>query len=145
MFFLKELPTSSMVQRYSKDYFPQDACLVSQRLKMLRDASTLVRRIEQYFASLNISQLKFLILMVIDRELERDWLYAHEIAERLDVSKPVLSRAIKSLVDSGFIQTDKDKNDARAVMLTLTNDGKAKFESLLPGYFDILVNGSDME
>ncbi|MCH2256028.1 MAG: MarR family transcriptional regulator [Alteromonas sp.] len=142
MFFLKELPTKAMVENYAELYCPAHSAEVTQRLKMMREASILVRQLDSYFASHDISQLKFLILIVIDRELERDWLYAVEISERLDVSKPVLSRTIKALTDSGFLSTSKDSKDGRAIVLTLTDKGKRTLESLLPDYFNILTKQS---
>ncbi|MEO9508065.1 MAG: MarR family transcriptional regulator, partial [Nonlabens ulvanivorans] len=87
----------------------------------------------------NLSQLRFLILMAIDRETDRAWLYASELASRLDVSKPVLSRAIKKLTEDTLLCATKDKEDGRAVTLALTEKSEALLKSILPGYFDILV------
>ena len=140
MFFLKDLPTKSMVENYSELYCPSHSAEVLQRLKMMREASILVRKLDSYFASHDLSQLKFLILIVIDRELDRDWLYAVEISERLDVSKPVLSRAIKALTDNGFLSTSKDLKDGRAISLALSDKGKSTLKSLLPDYFNILIS-----
>ncbi|WP_395343133.1 MarR family winged helix-turn-helix transcriptional regulator [Ningiella sp. W23] len=142
MFFLKDLPTKCMVENYAELYCPSDSAEVIKQLKMMREASILVRQLDSYFASHDISQLKFLILMVIDRELDRDWLYAVEISERLDVSKPVLSRAVKTLTDNGFLLTSKDSKDGRAIVLTLSDKGKSALESLLPDYFNILTKRS---
>lgn len=134
-----------MVDKYSGIYCPEYAEKVNNQLKMMREASILVRQLDTYFASHNMSQLKFLILMVIDRELDRDWLYAVEISERLDVSKPVLSRAIKNLTEKGYLSTHKDSKDGRAVVLTLTQSGKSTLTTLLPDYFKILTNHSGEE
>lgn len=139
MFFLKELPTQEMVERYSKTYCPSQAALVTHKLEMMRDASILVRKLDRYFASHALSQLKFLILLVIDREIEREWLYAYEISERLDVSKPVLSRAIKKLVENGLLKTSKDSEDGRAIVLEVADKGHVLLQELLPEYFQILT------
>lgn len=139
MFFLKELPTQEMVERYSKTYCPRQAALVTRKLEMMRDASILVRKLDKYFASHGLSQLKFLILLVIDREIEREWLYAYEISERLDVSKPVLSRAIKKLVENGLLKTSKDSEDGRAIVLEIADKGQVLLQELLPEYFQILT------
>ncbi|GAA6183213.1 MULTISPECIES: MarR family winged helix-turn-helix transcriptional regulator [Alteromonadaceae] len=138
MFFLKELPTQAMINRYSEDYFPERSEDVAKKLQGLREYSTLIRKLEDYFASHNLSQLRFLVMMVIDREPDRDHLLAHEITERLDVSKPVLSRAIKKLIAASLLSSKKDKQDARAVLLSLTPTSKELLRSILPGYFDIL-------
>ena len=131
-----------MVEKYSGIYCPDHSADVTNQLIMMREASILVRKLDSYFTNHDMSQLKFLILMVIDRELDRDWLYAVEISERLDVSKPVLSRAIKTLTDNGLLLTSKDSKDKRATVLTLTDMGKNKLERLLPDYFKILTTHS---
>ncbi|MEM0912876.1 MAG: MarR family transcriptional regulator [Pseudomonadota bacterium] len=139
MFFLKTLPTQAMVKRYSDDYSDGNADIISNRLKTLREYSLLIRAIDEYFASHGLSQLRFLVLMVIDREAERDSLYAHEVADRLDVSKPVLSRAIKKLIEQSYLHSEKDSKDSRASTLSITKQGSDKLASVLPGYFQILT------
>jgi DNA-binding MarR family transcriptional regulator len=138
MFFLKELPTQAMINRYSDDFFPGQTEDVSNTLKGLREFSSLIRKLDDYFSSHNLSQLRFLVMMVIDRELDRNCLYAYEIAERLDVSKPVLSRAIKKLTEDSLLISTKDVKDARAILLSLTPSSKKLLKSILPDYFHIL-------
>jgi DNA-binding MarR family transcriptional regulator len=43
-----------------------------------------------------------------------------EIVEQLDISKPAVSRALKSLEDKGFIKREKDLYDRRASLVLLT-------------------------
>ena len=129
-----------MIKQYSEAYFPGQTEEVANQLQGLREFSILLRKLEDYFASHNLSQLRFLVLMVIDREPERNYLYAHEIAERLDVSKPVLSRAIKTLAKDSLLTSKKDNQDARALVLSLTPSSKTLLKSILPGYFQILKN-----
>ncbi|MFT2089938.1 MarR family winged helix-turn-helix transcriptional regulator [Paraglaciecola sp. 2405UD69-4] len=140
MFFLKELPTHAMVKRYSNEFSPNKSHEISKKLQGLREYSLLIRALDDYFSSYELSQLRFLILMVIDRELQRDWLYASEITERLDVSKPVLSRAIKNLLTEQLLNKEKDTQDARASKLSITTQGKALLTEILPGYFKILTD-----
>lgn len=145
MFFLKELPTQAMIHRYSDEFFPGHAESVANTLKELREYSALIRQLDDYFASHNLSQLRFLVMMVIDRELDRNSLYAYEIAERLDVSKPVLSRAIKKLTEDSLLISTKDLKDARAILLLLTPAGKKLLNEILPEYFQILSGNATPE
>ena len=62
----------------------------------------MIRKLERYFAGHGLSQLKFHVMIVIDREPEHDSLRQSDIAERIDVSKPVLHRTIGALVDAGL-------------------------------------------
>lgn len=138
MFFLKDLPTKAMIQGYQQKYHELDVTQVEQALQTMRQASLMIRQLEEYFAKHNLSQLRFLILMVIDREPTRNELTAIEIAQRLDVSKPVLSRAIKRLVDDGVLNCEENTQDKRAKCLSLTESGKTLLTQVLPNYFKLL-------
>jgi len=135
MFFLKELPSQAMVRGYVDDIEGVAPESVSDALLMMRQASVLVRRLEHYFANYQLSQLRFLVLMVIDREAARDSLTAVEITERLDVSKPVMTRTLQRLMKDDLIVSTLDEHDARAKQICLTTRGKEKLAAMLPGYF----------
>lgn len=112
--------------------------VVAQALSMMRAASQLGRLLDAYFNAHNLSQLKFLILVVIDREPETDSLRQSEINQRLDVSKPVLHRTVSSLLDAGLLVRSEDSADSRAHRLALTDSGKTVLKTVLPGYFEAI-------
>lgn len=137
MFFLKTLPSLEMVRGYTGDGAAAQGVL--EALSMLRRASLLLRRIEHYFAGHGLSQQKFLIMVVIDREPERDSLRLSEIAQRLDVSKPVLHRTVKAMVASGLLEVAPDPNDGRAELIRLSDAACGLLAEIMPGYFEILL------
>lgn len=145
MFLLRDLPTRSMIERYAAAHAPGKAATIEQTLAALRQASRLIRRLDTFFAAHDISLLRFLILMVIDREPNRDWLTFSEIADRIDVSRPVLSRTIKSLRAAELLTETADTKDARITRLSISADGQARFDSLLPDYFAILADADALE
>ncbi|MEM5527300.1 MarR family transcriptional regulator [Gammaproteobacteria bacterium AS21] len=136
MFFLKELPTQAMLDKYTSDLSGHEKKSITDALSIMRKASLLVRSIERFFSANDLSQLRFLVLIVIDREPDRTSLYAHEIASRLDVSRPVLTRAIKRLIDDGLLTSINDEIDKRAKKITLTEKGVTCLSGVLPGYFN---------
>jgi len=136
MFFLKELPTKAMMDQYTTGLTVDQTDAISEALSIMRQASVLVRSIETYFSAHGLSQLRFLILIVIDREIDRDSLYPNEIASRLDVSKPVLTRTLKKLLEDGLLTANVDTIDKRAKQISLTPKGRACLLQLLPGYFN---------
>jgi DNA-binding MarR family transcriptional regulator len=109
----------------------------------MRRASVLIRRLEAYFAEHQLSQLRFLILIVIDREPDRHTLTIGEITERLDVAGPVVTRTLKTLADDGLVVIAPDKHDRRTRHVSLSLEGKEKLAALLPGYFRILQDGME--
>jgi DNA-binding MarR family transcriptional regulator len=138
MFFLKELPTDSMVEEYVSKTGVGNSETISKALSMMREASQLIRLVDAYFSSHNLSQLKFLILVVIDREPDIESLRQSEINRRLDVSKPVLNRSVSSLLETGLLKRIEDKEDFRAYKLALTEKGKKTLNKIMPEYFKII-------
>ena len=129
-----------MIDRYADKYTTVNVSSVEKALFMLRDASLLGREIESYFSAHKLSQLRFLILIVIDREPDRGSLYAHEIALKLDVARPVASRTLQSLLDAKLIQAKADENDKRQKLISLSKAGKQMLGRVLPGYFELISN-----
>lgn len=145
MFFLKELPTRQMVSGYAEQYSLNSVDAIEEALVMMRQASLLIRELETYFTAQGTSQLRFLVLIVIDREPDRQSLLASEIAQRIDVSKPVLTRALQSLVNDGMIKINADASDGRAKQITLSATGKRFLAGILPGYFDLICQFQQKE
>jgi len=140
MFFLRELPTEMMIDGYVSKIGVGDVDTVSRALSMMRDASQLGRLLDAYFASHNLSVLKFHILMVIDREPDVDSLRQSEINQRLDVSKPVLHRTVASLLKEGLLVRSDDPADSRTHRLALTHQGQTVLADVLPGHFETISN-----
>ena len=144
MFFLRELPTRMMIDKYVAEAGTGDTDVIAQTLSMLRKASQLGRQLDAYFSVQNLSQLKFLILVVIDREPDTDRLRQSEVNQRLDVSKPVLHRTVMAMLDAGLLERSEDLNDARAHKLSLTEAGKTTLKAILPGYFQMISDFSQV-
>lgn len=138
MFFLKEPPTQAMLAGYAARHREMEPEAVGSALARLRWASLLVRDLERYFAEHGLSQTQFLILIVIDREPERDSLAPSEIAARLDISRPIVTNAIKRLIAAGRLVEAPRVADGRAKPIALTPAGRAALDALLPGYFALI-------
>lgn len=138
VFFLRELPSQQMVQGYADRFEGVDAGKVLDALGMMRAGSLLIRELEAYFAQHDLSQLRFLTLILIDREPARDHLTASEIADRLDVSRPVVTRTLQGLQKAGLIVIAGNPDDARSRDVALTAAGQNKLCEVLPEYFAIL-------
>ncbi len=139
MFFLKALPSREMVDSFADQYSEVQTDDVLDALGMMRNASVLVRQIDQYFAEKGLSQLKFLILMVVSREPERDSLRIQEILDRIDVSKPVMTRTLNGLEKDGLISMVSAVSDKRGRLVSLSTKGRKTFDRVLPGYFLLIA------
>ncbi|MBV7257503.1 MarR family transcriptional regulator [Pacificimonas sp. WHA3] len=138
MFFLKDLPTQRMLQRYAAEHPEMDVDKVAAALTMMRRASVLIRALDAYFAAFDLSLLRFLILIVIDREAADARLTIGDIGRRIDVSKPVMTRTLKRLADGGLIDIAPDGADKRSKVVTLTAAGQDRLARTLPGYFKMI-------
>lgn len=138
MFFLKDLPTRRMIEGYAAHH-AADPGTIRDGLAMLRRASLLIRRLDTYFAQHGFSQLRFLFLIVIDREEKRDSLTVGEITDRLDVSGPVVARTLRTLLEDGLVTRTPDPDDSRIRHIALTPLGQARLAQILPGYFGIIA------
>ncbi len=135
MFLLKELPTRHMLEAYQQRFPDMKIDAVASALHMLRQASLLMRALDAYFAQHDLSQLRFLILVVLDRETDCDGLMASAVAERLDVSRPVMTRTLKALASDGMLDFDEHDTDGRAKIIRLTTQGRHTLHKVLPGYY----------
>lgn len=97
-----------------------------------------MRELEAYFAAHALSQTRFLVMMVIDREPERESLFPSEIADRLDVSRPVVTDTIRTLEKAGLLSI-KSAQDGRTKQVLLTPHGRGVLANLLPGYFALIT------
>ncbi|EGB15985.1 regulatory protein MarR [Pseudodesulfovibrio mercurii] len=138
MFFLKELPTRETLERYHRRFPGMRPEVVMEALVLMKQGSLLIRRMDEYFAAHGLSQLRYLALVVIDREPDREEMTVTELASKLDVSKPVMTRTLKSLVDDGFLAVAADETDRRAKRVRLTGPGRDKLEAILPGYYETI-------
>lgn len=140
MFFLKELPSRQMLEAYNERFPQMNVEEVEAALNLLRRASVLLRLIESYFAEHDLSQTRFLILVVLDRELEHDGLQAKEIADKLDISRPIVTNTLKSMKEEGLLTICAHAEDGRAKWIMLTDLGREKLYAVLPEYYSIIHN-----
>lgn len=138
MFFLKELPSRKVLEAYHERFPAMNVDNVQAALDMLRRASLLMRELDNYFTENGLSTLRYLILVVLDRESRPDGLKASELADRVDVSRPVMTRTIQALVDDGMLAYRACDEDARAKLVSLTRSGRNRLNRVLPGYYQLI-------
>jgi hypothetical protein len=68
MFFLKDLPSRQTLEAYKASYPSKNVDRVDVALHMLKTARLLKRELDNYFAGHDLSQLRYLIPVVLDRE-----------------------------------------------------------------------------
>ncbi|MFP4097873.1 MAG: MarR family winged helix-turn-helix transcriptional regulator [Alphaproteobacteria bacterium] len=138
MFFLKELPSEKIMQRYARRFPEMDIDKTREALHMMRNASLLMRDLENYFRKYHFSMTRFLILIVLDREHELETFTISDLVSRLDISKPVITTTAKRLEQDKMIQFDKNESDARYKKIRITKKGRDTISKIMPGYYKII-------
>lgn len=141
MFFLKYLPMQALIANYGAHYPEGAEPQIADKLQLLREASVLLRELEEYFREHDFSITRFLICVSIDQAA--DGLTHSQIVERIDVSSPVISRSLKALVDDGLVESVIDDENTRVRRQCLTDLGRERLISLMPGYYEILLGSSE--
>lgn len=137
MFFLKYLPTQSLLSNY-RDHIPEGAVpQISGQLEMLRKASLLLRDLDDYFRTYDLSLTRFLILVILDGAT--GGLQHAQIVERIDVSSPVISRSLGALVSDHLVEVVSDPESKRLKLNRLTDKGRTLLHAIMPGYYEILL------
>jgi len=62
---------------------------------------------------------------------EGDNVHLTVLAERLDIDSPAVTRKVQQLERDGLLRRERDVNDARALRIMLTDEGRADVELLL--------------
>ena len=143
MFFLKELPSEKIMQRYASRFSEMDIDKTREALHMMRNASLLMRDLENYFRKYHFSMTRFLILIVLDREPELETFTISDLVSRLDISKPVITTTAKRLEQDKMIQFDKNESDARYKKIRITQKGRDTISKIMPGYYKIINEHMD--
>ncbi|WP_022693375.1 MarR family winged helix-turn-helix transcriptional regulator [Ponticaulis koreensis] len=137
MFFLKYLPTQSLLMNY-REHFPAGSePQISSQLEMLRKASLLLRDLDDFFREHDLSLTRFLILVILDGAHEG--LQHSQIVDRIDVSSPVVSRSLGALVSDGLVEVITDAENKRHKLNRLSDEGRARLQALMSGYYEILL------
>ena len=76
---------------------------------------------------LSFSQVR--ILGVLARDVERA--SVNQLAERLGLSLPAVSRSVEGLVQRGYVTRAEDADDRRVKQVTATGDGRALLARLV--------------
>jgi len=138
MFFLKDLPTRRMMERYAGRYPEMDLERTARTLVLLREASVLIRTLDAFFQEHGLSQTRFLTLIVLDREEDRTRYTIADLLDRLDVSKAVMTTILRGLQADGLVKVAASESDRRAKEVAITDAGRARLARCLPGYFQII-------
>lgn len=98
-------------------------------IALLRARESIMTRFRPLLADHAMTEQQWRVLRVLQEQSPLD---ASCVAERACVLAPSLTRMIKTLSDRGFVQRMRDSGDGRRSMLSITPEGIAFIERLVP-------------
>jgi DNA-binding MarR family transcriptional regulator len=108
------------------------------RIETLRDlegeVSVLIRRVRRVIGERaravhpDLQPASYLILTTIAQD---EPVRASVIAESFDIDKGAISRQVKHLVELGLLAATKDPTDARATLLTVTDEARTRLADIV--------------
>ena len=135
MLLLRDLPRYEMLQEKAKRYPELDASAVDATLVLLRVASDVFEGMGAHLARHDISQGRFMVLVLLDRAPDGDGISPSEIAQQLGVTRATVTGLLDGLEKCGLISRQTHPDDRRAFCIELTPQGRQFLADLLPGHY----------
>lgn len=146
---LRDLPRFECLERRAQRYEDLDASAVVATLSLLRVASDVLEAMGAHFERNNVSQARFLVLMLLDRERDESAststrsgkkresvsLLPSEIADKMGVTRANITGLLDGLERDGLTARHPHPEDRRALCVTLTREGSAFLEAMLPDHY----------
>jgi DNA-binding MarR family transcriptional regulator len=102
-------------------------------LAVLQTGMWLQSDIERYLAEFGLSHGRFSILLAI-MDSSDEALIGKELAIRLGVSRPTITKMIEKLGEEGFLSRSPDDSDLRSKRFALTGKARKLLDAIIPGY-----------
>jgi DNA-binding MarR family transcriptional regulator len=131
---LKDVPRYECLLRASGRYPSLDPTALEAFLHLLRTGDTVFEAKNEFLARHGVSQGRFTVMMLLNRCGDADSTPA-ELADAAGVTRATMTGLIDTLEKDGFVQREIDRDDRRAVRVSLTRKGRDFMKSILPDYF----------
>ena len=145
MFYLLDQPTEEEFQNLARRYEEMEPSSVNAAVTLLKVGSDLLTGFEKMLRGYGLSQGRFLILIVMNRQPDEETTPS-VLAEKIGVTRATMTGLINGLVRDGLIERYARADDRRGVNLKLTRMGRDLLEGLLPDYWSrifTLMGGLD--
>jgi DNA-binding MarR family transcriptional regulator len=137
MFFLRDLPKYETLLVYARRYPDVDPSAVEIYLFFLRVASDALAATELNLARHGISQARFTVLALLNRD-PAIGLNPADIASRAGVTRATITGLLDGLEEDAFIRREDSQLDRRRCHIRLTEKGRAFLDAIMPDHFRLI-------
>jgi DNA-binding MarR family transcriptional regulator len=134
MFYLKDLPTDTSLQEFSRLYPNMNPSAIKSCAELLRTGSELLTTFETILGCHNLSQGRFLTLIVLNRN-PNDAVSPSYLADKIGVRRATMTGLLDRLERDGLIERLSGHPDRRKIGVQLTFNGHQVLADLLPDYY----------
>lgn len=108
-------------------------------LSILIVSADVERGIDAHFTRYGLSQGRFLVLMLLNRNRDKAITPA-EIAEQAGVTRATVTGLLDGLEVDGFVERTHRKDDRRMIDVRITKKGLALLDRILPDHYERMGN-----
>ena len=140
---LKDTPRYECLAEMGKLFPDMDPSSSYAFLHLIKTTDDVWRVMHEHLANHNITQGRFLVLMLLMEKPDVDYRCPStpaEIAEMASVSRATVTGLLDSLERDGFISRSPDPSDRRVTTIAITDSGRAFMAKILPPHFRILAH-----
>ncbi|MCX6966936.1 MAG: MarR family transcriptional regulator [Verrucomicrobia bacterium] len=135
LLMLKDLPQYDCLLKASERYPGLDPTAKEAFLHLLRTGDMVFEEIGHFLTRHNISQGRFTVMALLSRTWIESFTPA-SLAEESGVTRATMTGLIDTLEKDGMVVRQADAHDRRTVHVSLTKQGQASLEAMLPDYFE---------
>ena len=134
MFYLKDLPTDTTLDEFSRRYPYMNPSAIKTFAELLRTGSDLLTAFETILAKSGLSQGRFLTLIVMNRTPHEE-VNPSFLADRVGVRRPTMTGLLDKLEKDGLVERRAYRRDRRKMGVRLTENGRRILDDILPEYY----------
>ncbi|WP_455539683.1 MarR family winged helix-turn-helix transcriptional regulator [Terrisporobacter sp.] len=146
-FSLRDMPKRELLNEYSKKFPEINVYAVESCIALLRTASDISQKLDEYFSKYGISEGKFTVLMMLYKNSEHK-LSPLALSKQAEVTKSTMTGLLSGLENQGFIEKIPNPSDQRSYLVYLTSKGIDMLEDILPIHYatiNALMSGLENE
>ena len=135
MFFLDKMPDVEMLSALAARIPEMNPDTVVTCLHLFKTASELLREQDRHLAKFGLSQARFQLLILLERTGRGGQMIPADIAREMGISMKNTLRLIGYMEKDGLLLRSPHETDRRATMVRITEKGRERLFSLLPGNY----------
>ena len=134
LLMLKDVPRYECLMKAAEKYPTLNPSASEAFLHLLRTGDAVFAAEGAYLAKHDISQGRFMVLMLLNRCSDQPSTPA-ELADEAGVTRATMTGLVDTLEKDGLVTRKNDSEDRRTVQVQLTRTGRKLLDQMLPGYF----------